>query len=33
MNDLVSGDMSPASLETAMKYAVELSKSDMIPKE
>lgn len=33
MNDLVSGAFSPSSLEEAMKYATELSKSDMIPKD
>jgi hypothetical protein len=33
MNDLVSGDMSPSSLEAALQYAKELSKSDMIPKD
>lgn len=33
MNEIVPGDMTPSSLEAAMKYAVELSKSDMIPKD
>lgn len=33
MSELVAGAFMPASLEEAMKYATELSKSDMIPKD